>query len=48
MALLCGQFVPEAIPNPVAIKLLMSGLTCTKHLKLRCSLSLTFNLVKIM
>ena len=25
-----------------------AGSTCTKHLKLRCSLSLTFNLVKIM
>ena len=30
IALLCGQIVPEVIHNPVAIKLLVSGLL-TRH-----------------
>ena len=31
IALLCGHIVPEAIHNPVAIKLLVSGLL-TRHM----------------
>ena len=35
IALLCGQIVPEAIHNPIAIKLLVSGLL-TRHVMYIC------------